>query len=975
VTPSRRKLTVSVILSTVPVVVIFSYIFLHFLVQSTRFRAWIQTELGQRTGYEVRIGSLRLSPPLQIVASTIVVSKGGEAVFQGNRIILVLTPLDLVFRRIHRLSVEKPTVRVNLKDLFKPSERFSPNLSIRTLNIEDGEFVLATDDGESFMVRSIRLSAKNLNLGGKTGVLINAYLPWLDGDADIQIQGPSEVREAEIHIRQRSPGLLAGLLQKKDQAAGVLTAHLKLKEARDKSYEMDASGNLHEFRVGTEKISGDFKSRLDLDAELKGVRVFAQLSVRQFPSKIGRLGLSLPAGPAAVTIAGRYSIPEKVLTMQGIKMAAPFGSAEGKGNIVLAADPATLNTTLQLHDVSLNLLKQLLPESISSLGISGMASADLHLSGPFNSLAVKGVAHSEGAKVQAEKFNLSHLSVRVPFEFAKSSIQAKGMHIEGKGLTLDRKGEVQFEAREMSFDGDMGKSPNGFFKTEGQFQIVQGRFSTPDGSKVGEQLAARGNFSLASGLQDNRIPFKGKVEIAGLELLWGKFFGNFKEQRPIIEIEGDYLPEKDEVRLGPTNIIFRSMGNVELKGVIKGLSEETVFHLDGRAEDFHPAGFYDFFIRDTFKESHPLLGKLTIDGRSSLVVRTQGSLKEFIVEGALRLQDGEIREKSDRWRIGPMQMALPFKFQYPRAVQKKEGEQPQMASLAVQAAKLASTTIPTIRMSFSFWNNSLQFAEPIHIPLYGGSVVVKDLVWRDVVGAPKNLSFSVAVDDIRLLELTEALGWYRVGGNLSGSIPQVQFVGNSLHSRGEVKLNVFEGHVLIKGLEIQEPFSSLPSIKMDLWLDEINLERVSETFEFGRISGILQGTIEQLVVTQGQAAQFKADVHTVEKQGVSQWISVEALDKITVLSSGNEAGFLYGGLAGFFDYFRYSELGFKASLKNDKLSLRGIESKEGQEYLVIGTFLPPTVNIISHTQEIAFTELMRRLERVRESGKAAQPSK
>jgi hypothetical protein len=221
--------------------------------------------------------------------------------------------------------------------------------------------------------------------------------------------------------------------------------------------------------------------------------------------------------------------------------------------------------------------------------------------------------------------------------------------------------------------------------------------------------------------------------------------------------------------------------------------------------------------------------------------------------------------------------------------------------------------------------------------------------------------------------LTEALGWHRFAGNLSGSIPQVQWRENSLLGKGELRLEVFGGRVIVKGTEIQDPFSSLPSIKMNVRLEEIDLERALETFEFGRISGILEGTLEDLVVTQGQAAQFKADVHTVEKGGISQWISVEALNKISVLSSGSEAGFIYGGLAAFFDYFRYSKLGFKAELKNDKLILRGIESKEGKEYLVVGTFLPPTVNIISHTQEIGFTELMRRLERVREPGKAERP--
>jgi len=41
-----------------------------------------------------------------------------------------------------------------------------------------------------------------------------------------------------------------------------------------------------------------------------------------------------------------------------------------------------------------------------------------------------------------------------------------------------------------------------------------------------------------------------------------------------------------------------------------------------------------------------------------------------------------------------------------------------------------------------------------------------------------------------------------------------------------------------------------------------------------------------------------------------------------------------------------------------------VESQGEKELLVVGSFLPPTVNIVSHTQEIAFSELLRRLERI-----------
>ena len=156
----------------------------------------------------------------------------------------------------------------------------------------------------------------------------------------------------------------------------------------------------------------------------------------------------------------------------------------------------------------------------------------------------------------------------------------------------------------------------------------------------------------------------------------------------------------------------------------------------------------------------------------------------------------------------------------------------------------------------------------------------------------------------------------------------------------------------------------MAAIRLDAALANISLEQLSKTFAFGRISGILEGTVADLIITDVQPSQFGADLHSVDR-GTDQRISVEALNKITVLSSGQSAGALYGGLAGLFDSFRYSKLGFKAILRNDRLVLRGVESRGDQEYLVVGSLLPPTVNVISHTQTIGFSELLRRLERIR----------
>jgi hypothetical protein len=314
-----------------------------------------------------------------------------------------------------------------------------------------------------------------------------------------------------------------------------------------------------------------------------------------------------------------------------------------------------------------------------------------------------------------------------------------------------------------------------------------------------------------------------------------------------------------------------------------------------------------------------------------------------------------------------MTLDLPLSLRYPEAREGSLGGAPPTGSFSIQEIEAAPTKVPRISAPVSLWNNALRFPAAIDVELFGGSLRIERLRWNDVVGAPADLSFSLGIGGLRLLELTEALGWHRFGGTLSGSIPDVRWEADSLKIAGGVVLDVFGGRVAIRELEVERPLSPVRSIRMGATLENLDLEQASATFEFGRISGVVQGKIEDLVIMNGQPAEFRADIQTVEKSGVGQWISVEALNKITVLSSGNEAGAIYGGIAGFFDFFRYSKLGFKASLKNDKMTLRGIETRNGQEYLVVGTLLPPTVNIVSHTQEISFGELMRRLERVTQS--------
>ncbi|NOZ69633.1 MAG: hypothetical protein GXP46_10435, partial [Deferribacteres bacterium] len=85
---------------------------------------------------------------------------------------------------------------------------------------------------------------------------------------------------------------------------------------------------------------------------------------------------------------------------------------------------------------------------------------------------------------------------------------------------------------------------------------------------------------------------------------------------------------------------------------------------------------------------------------------------------------------------------------------------------------------------------------------------------------------------------------------------------------------------------------------------------------------------------------------------------------ISILGTGSSSSILDRGIYRFFKEYRYEKLGFRASLKNDRLRLLGIENRGNTGYLVKGGLLPPKVDVISYNQDISFKEMVSRLKRV-----------
>jgi hypothetical protein len=955
------KTVIFLLASLVLVTIALSVIF-----QSSQFKNWLQTEIAQRSGYEVRLASLGFRLPLTIVAQAVEVTKPRQFQFKTSRLTATFTPFDLWSKTLHRVEIETPVLQLDIDEILKAPTQESTEIALRYLNVQNGAIVLKRGEQTVFELANIDLNAQDLNLGGPSGVSLSADVPQLNGVAELHVKGRLRDLESEIFIRPKRSNTFLSLGGAK-VANELLHLRVKLRAPEKQAANASIESKFHDLDVGGNKFTGTLNGQVTVDAKLTEITFSSTAAIIDFTSGWRAMPIKLPKGDLALNLAGNYLVADKTLALKSLRMSAPFASGVGEGRVVFGAVPAISAAKLIIRDLPIEFAKAHLPAPFNRWNYAGQAQAMVNMQGPWNALEVKGMVESNALQVRGDEIAVASLTVAAPFEWSKQALHFKDAKLEANKIVYSPKERWQAAADKLQIGAAFDYQADQPLKLSGRIDATGMKFKSPDDGKVGENLSVSGPFELIADAATTSVSINGKFSADSGELLWGKFFGDLKTQKPVLELNADYTRNSDRLDCRRCNLALTGVGVVEVGGAIEHLSETPNLHLLASSVNFSPGGFFEFFLRETFNRQFPLLDKLAVAGQMAFRLQLNGPLDALGVAGEISLKDGELGTKSNDWRIGPIALTLPLQILLADSKPAVSGA-PRIGTLAIERIRFANQTIAPIATTISLSNNALRAHQPIRLGIFGGEVEIGNLFWPDLLKDPKQVSFSAETKRLKLEELTQTMNWSRFSGTLTGSIPQVQAAENLLSTRGEIQAELFGGQLRMGKFEIDNPFSALAAIKLDARFNDIQLEQLSQTFAFGRISGILEGSIENLILIDGQPSELRADLHSVDRGG-EQRISVEALNKITVLSSGEDAGALYGGLAGFFDSFRYSKLGFKAALKNDRLTLRGVESRGDQEFLVVGSFLPPTVNIVSHTQTIAFSELLKRLERINKTDK------
>jgi hypothetical protein len=938
------------------------FITLFFTFRSAKFKDWLEAKLSERSGFQIQIANLAFRLPFHIVAGKVQASKPGTLVLNAARLNITITPFDALSNTLQRLDVENPVLQLDFEGVLKSTTQTSAGVALRHLNVREGTIVFKKGEATVFELPKINLSADNLNLARQAGIDLRADLPQLNGELLLHASGEPRNLEMEVVLR---PKHVESLVQQKPDGAvsEILRMHATLRAPENESAEATIGAKFHELVIGKAQLSGDLASHIAIDHRWTTAAFSGRAVLADFPKAIYPALQKLPNGDASADFTGAFAFSSQTLSVKSVEIASPLGAGVGEGEIRFEPQARIARAKLRIREIPWDSVKALFPAPLDRWIYQGRGELDLNVSGMPDALDVEGILRSAALRIRGENMNIGNLAVTAPLRWKNSALRIDDAKLSGTQIIYGAKDQWQASAEQLLASASFEVERDAGFKISGAFTTGGGKFSSPDGAKAGENIKLSGPFEVTWLPGKSSIHLNGNWRAEAGEILWGKFFADLKTRAPALEANTEYLRDDDRLICDHCKLNLANIGAIDVIGSVEHLTGAPALRLQAESKNFLPGGFFDFALRESFNRQYPLLDKVSIQGQMTFQLRLAGALNALVAEGDCTVRNGAIRTKDMDWQIGPIALDLPFQVRFPAAQQQPIGNV-RRGTLSIEKFSFGTQSFGPLTTAVSLANNALQFYEPLHAAVFGGEVEVANLSWPDIISAPQRVSFSGDVKRLQLQQLTEALSWHPFTGTLTGSTPQVQSEENLLRTSGEIQAQIFGGRARIGKLEIENPFSSLPSIKLDASLDGIELEQLSKTFEFGRISGILEGNIKDLVITDNQPAQFSAEFHSVDR-GTEQRISVEALDKITVLSSGENAGSLYGGLARFFDSFRYGKLGFKADLKNDRLTLRGVETRGDQEFLVVGSFLPPTVNIISHTQVIAFSELLRRLQSIK----------
>lgn len=400
--------------------------------------------------------------------------------------------------------------------------------------------------------------------------------------------------------------------------------------------------------------------------------------------------------------------------------------------------------------------------------------------------------------------------------------------------------------------------------------------------------------------------------------------------------------------------LFRVRGDATLAGDASVKTADVVIESD----NLGPA--WEALVRDPFAGVAPALVDSAVEGRGKVTLGIRG-VSRHAVHATATLTLRSLRTRS--LEADSLTVDLPWTGASVRGAAARTG------TLRAGTLSIAGLPWKGVEAKWTARPGRLEAPGAQEWKTAGATLKVSGLLLEDDPRLGPRLSADLELVDVDVARVAEAAGFPSVPGRMRGRLGTLRLDADALRVDGGLELEVFGGVVRLSKLFVDAPFSRVPEFGLDAAVEDLDLGQLASQLGVGEVRGVLEGEVRGLVMAAGQPVAFDADLHTVKRRGVSQSIGVRAIVQLGVLGGG-DSGSITGRLLKMIDRYRYSALGIRCRLRNDVFEVRGVETDDGKDYIVKGSLLPPSVSVVSHSQVVSFSEMLRRIRRITEMGTA-----
>ncbi len=472
-------------------------------------------------------------------------------------------------------------------------------------------------------------------------------------------------------------------------------------------------------------------------------------------------------------------------------------------------------------------------------------------------------------------------------------------------------------------------------QSSGQFTLSGAGLDTPTGTLAAQGLSGSGRYSLDKASEPASIDLD--ATLRGGQLLLGPLFAKLPSHAVQLGLHAQMQHGAIEL----SRLRVTDADALQLDGALSFDAKNNLTML--KLEHFHasfPAAYRRYgeaWLSTLGLRNMSIAGQLS----GSLDLRADGLHSFAFSTDGLDLADGD-----GRLAISGLQGGLDWAAQ---------GDRP-ATTLGWRSLQLYWVPNGAALSHWQSRNGALSLQQPLQVPVLKGQLQVSAFDWRPAAAKGQRLATSLVLTGIDMAAFSRAMGWPAFPGTLAGAIPSLRWVDNHFELQGGLTANLFGGFVDITRLSLQQPFGPSPVLSGDMRLQQLDLAAITSVFDFGSISGRLDGSIDGLRLVNWSPVAFKASLLA----GSGGRISQRAVNNLTTVGGGGIAGGLQGMVLKLFKTFGYSRIGLNCTLQGAVCKMSGLNNDSDGYTIVEGSGLPH-LQVIGHQTQVDWPTLVTRL--------------